>query len=265
MKKLIFWSNLLILLFVPVVVFCQNDKTSKLEIIIGGGVSLPVGSYRQSDPLKSAILDENAPFTRIIGFAKSKNGFAMPGNNFNLELKYKLFPSLRLILLASRFVNPVKSSGMTDYLVQVYSLDQKMQESDYKILSLATGVGYEYRLSKFDFNINLLLGYAIAKYPYYKFILLYTETSTNPPLIFAHDGTEPTLKSFTYGTSLSANYNISSRFRVGVEAFYQKANFAYHMSNRVIPGGSTVYEISDALNVNVINIALRVAYSFFYK
>lgn len=260
MKKLIIISLLFVFFFVPIV--AQNKKTGKLEIRIGGGASLPIGSYSQSNPLKSAILDENAAFTRIIGFAKSKNGFAMPGNNFNLELRYKLSSSLRIILLTSRFVNPIKSSGMTDYLIQVYSLDQKMQESDYRILSLAPGIGYEYRLSKFDFNINLFLGYALAKYPYYKFILLYTETSTNPPLIFAHDGTEPTLKSFIYGTSLSANYNISSKFKVGVEAFSQKASFAYHMSNKVIPGGSTAYEISDALNVNVINIALSIGYSF---
>jgi len=151
---------------------------------------------------------------------------------------------------------------MSDYLVKVLNRDQYMQEADYRILSLIPGIGYELPLSKFVFNINLFLGYAIAKYPYYKFILLYTETSTNPPIIFAHDGPEPTLKSFTYGTSFSANYNISSRFKVGVEAFYQKANFAYHMSNRAIPGGSQNFEISDVLKVMVINPSIKLGYRF---
>jgi hypothetical protein len=90
-------------------------------------------THGQNNPLQSAILDNEVSFTRVIGFAKNKNGFAKTGYNINLQIKYKLSPSFHLIFLTSRFTNPVETNTITDYLIEVHQLDEKFEESDYKI------------------------------------------------------------------------------------------------------------------------------------
>ncbi len=256
MKKFISSVFILVLLSLESNVWGQDDN--KFEISFGGGLSLPVGSFVKENPTESAILDKNVSFTRIIGFAKNKNGFANSGFNYNLSIRYKISPSLRLLFLSSKFVNPIKSNVITDYLIQTYDNDQLFEESEYKILTFTPGIGYVYALDKFDFSFSMYLGYSIAKYPYYKFILLYTY----PPIIFANVASSSDPHAFTFGSSISADYKITQNFEIGIDATYISANFPYHMSNAEIPGGSQVFEISDVLKVKAINVGIRLSYSF---
>jgi len=260
MKKFIFLVFTLAQPFLAFNVLGQDEKPTKFEISFGGGLSLPVGSFAKGNPTESAILDKNVSFTRIIGFSKKKNGFANSGFNYNMSIRYKIFPSLRLLFLSSKFVNSVKSNSITNYLIQPYNKDQLFEESDYKILIFTPGIAYVYTLNKIDCSFNLYLGYSTAKYPYYKFILLYT--MLDPPPIFGNVASSPDLHAFTFGSSISANYKITQNFEIGIDAIYYSTNFPYHMSNGEVPGGSQVFEISDVLKVKVINIGLRLSYSF---
>ena len=240
----------------------QSDKTTKLDISISGGLSLPVGSYGNKSPLKSAIYVEGAPALTVKGFAKDRSGFAKTGYCYNLEIKYKLTTSLRLLLLAGTYSNTVETDGMSDFLTQVKdNRETKVEEDDYSFLYFTPGIGYYYSLNKFELGLNLFMGYSISSFPYYKFIFLYT--TLDPPPIFAHYGPKPDLGAFTLGTSLSATYNVFNRFRIGIDILYQRANFEYNMSPMTIPGGNPgIYNFSDILKARVINTGLKIGYSF---
>jgi hypothetical protein len=258
MKRCLKLANLFFLWLIVLNASGQDSKQRLWELSMGGGVSLPVGTYSHKNPSESAIIDNSLSFTRIIGIAKEKSGFAKAGFNYNLEIKYKLSSNFRLSISAGKFINPIETNGMSDYFSQV-TREVEVVESDYKISYIMPGIGYSYLINNLDFDLNLNAGFSGSDFPYYKFILLFT---TNPHPIFAHDGPEPNLHAFAMGASISVNYNISSRVIVGIEAFYQQSNFAYHMSNHVIPGGSAVFEIDDVLKVRVINTALRLGYVF---
>ena len=151
---------------------------------------------------------------------------------------------------------------MSDFLTLIKNNNEtKVEEVDYRFLYFTPGIGYNYSLHKFEFGLNLFMGYSISSFPYYKFIFLYT--TLDPPPIFAHDGPEPNLGAFILGTSLSATYNVFNRFRIGIDLLYQRSNFAYNMSPRSIPGGNpNIFNFSDILKARVINTGLKIGYSF---
>ena len=84
----------------------------------------------------------------------------------------------------------------------------------------------------------------------------------DPPPIFANVATSSDLHAFTFGSSISAGYKITQNIKIGIDAIYYHANFPYHMSNAETPGGSQVFEISDVLKVKVINIGIKLSYSY---
>ena len=125
---------------------------------------------------------------------------------------------------------------------------------------LPPGIGYHYSLKPFDFGLDLLTGYSKTNYPYYKFVLLFT--TVDPPVIFAHEGPQPDLGAFTFGSYFSAAYNLLKQFKVGIVVSYQSTNFSYKVSPRSIPGGSTSFDYSDILKVRILNTGIKIGYSF---
>ena len=261
MKKPHVIFNFIVLSFIGLNIYSQSTEIGKLEVIVSGGLSFPICSYQNHDPSDAAILDENVSFTRIIGISKENNGFAAVGYNYNLSFKYKVSPSVKIIFTTTRFDNPVITKNISKYITSIYDRAQTMEESDYKILSLTPGIGYERSFQKIILGFNLYAGYSFAKYPYYKFIQDFM--MLDPPPIFAHEGSKPTLHSCTFGSSISSAINISKRVKIGIDANFLSSKFSYHMTNTLIPGGSAPFNISDKLNVKVINVALNYSYSFF--
>ena len=113
------------------------------------------------------------------------------------------------------------------------------------------------RLKDWNINFAILGGLARSNYPYYKGTLLYS--TVTPPLIWTHEGDQPSLKAFMGGGLLSVNYKIK-RITAGIEMVYQKANFRYDMTTRVIPGYTPNPEIHDKVKVSLLNIGLQLAY-----
>jgi hypothetical protein len=261
MKKLHFILNLIVLSFIGLKTYCQSTEIGKLEVSLSGGFSFPICDYQNHDPSDAAILDKKVSFTQIIGISKEKNGFASIGYNYNILIKYKVTPSLRIVFSTTRIVNPVTTKGISEYITSIYDRAQTMKESDYKILFLMPGIGYEHSFKKIILGFNLLIGYSFAEYPYYEFIQNFM--MLNHPPIFAHEGSRPTLHSFTYGASGTWAVRLSKRMKIGIEANFLSSKFSYNMMNTLIPGGSAPYNISDKLNVKVINITPTLSYSFF--
>jgi len=100
----------------------------------------------------------------------------------------------------------------------------------------------------------------LAQYPYYKFVMLYAHL--NPPLIFAHQGSQSDLSGFIYCPSLSFIYHISPAIRIGIDAGYMSTSFSYNMSTSVYPGGSQFFDFTDNLKVRVLNTGLKFEVAF---
>jgi hypothetical protein len=265
MKKMFCWINIFTLSFFTFNASGQQDKSSKLEISLGGGLSLPVGSYSNNNPSESAIY-VNPTFPTIIGFAKEENGFAKKGSYFDFQVDYKLTPKLKLLLNCGTFNNQVDKSGMSDLLVKtVYNNEIRevvVNHESYKYLFITPGIGYYYSFNKINLGLNLFIGYLMTGFPYYEFVYYYTAIPY-PGSIFGHDGPRPNLGALTLGTSLSVSYNLSDRLKVGLNTYYQRANFAYKMHNKFLYNSSgDIYEISDILKVRVLNTGLTFKYSF---
>ncbi|TAL66505.1 MAG: hypothetical protein EPN88_08320 [Bacteroidetes bacterium] len=259
MRNSFCWFNIIILSLVTFNTLGQQVKYTKFDISLVGGSSLPVGSYGNKSPSKSAIYVNGS---QVKGFAKGKSGFAKMGYYYNAEIKYKLSSSLKLLILIDTYSNPIETDGMSDFMTQLYgNKETKVEEESYRFFYINPGVGYYYSLNKFDFGFNIFMGYSITNFPYYKVVYLFS--MANPPLIFAHVGPRPNLDAFTLGTSLSATYHIFNRFRIGIDVLYQRANFAYNMSPELIPGGGGAnLTFSDILKVRVLNTGLKIGYCF---
>jgi hypothetical protein len=261
MRKLFYLINLFVLSSLTFNTSGQIDKSNRLEISVGGGLSLPIGSYGKKNPSKSAIYVANAPLPTVKGFDKSKSGFAKTGFDYNIEVKYKLSSCLKLLLLSGTYSNPVETAGMSDFLTNLNGYrETKVEENSYRIFYITPGIGYYSSLNKLNFGLDLFMGYSMTAFPYYKFVLLYT--TVDPPIIFAHDGPEPNLNAFILGSSLSATYNLTDRSKVGIVVSYQGANFSYHVSPRSIPGGDAVYDYTNILKVRVINTGVMLGFNF---
>lgn len=258
MKNFIILSMFFLVLSLDL--YGQEDIYNRFNISVSGGRAIPVGSFGNKDIINSAIYTpEDIQNPWVIGIDKSKSGFAESGYFFNIEMKYMLNQSFGLRLRTGYTFNSVWTEGITQFLSTNYG-DQKFEHEDYKIFHAAPGLGYEKKVGNFNLGVGVFSGLALTNYPYYQSILLYT--TTNPPIIWAHDGERPTLKAFLIGGALNIDYNATSQLTWGIECFLQSSNFDYSMTTRVIPGFSPNPEINDILKTSNLNIGLKLQYNF---
>ncbi|MCK6618580.1 MAG: hypothetical protein L6Q51_13140 [Cyclobacteriaceae bacterium] len=258
MKNLIILSVLILTLYLDL--FGQEDIHNRFSISVSGGRAIPVGSFGNKDIFSSAIYTpEDVQNPWVIGIDKSKSGFAEVGYFANLEMKYMLNKPIGLRLRTGYTFNSVWTDGITQFLSTNYG-DQKFEHDDYKIFHAAPGIGYEKQIGNFNLGVGLYSGVAITNYPYYESILTYT--TTNPHQKWAHDGDRPNLKALLLGASINIDYQSFSKLNWGIELSYQRSNFDYSMTTRVIPGFSPNPEINDILKTSNLNIGLRLQYNF---
>jgi hypothetical protein len=236
----------------------QTEKQNKISLSFTAGPSLPVFSYSKHNGTNSAIWIGSW----IEGFSKAKSGFAKTGFEYHLSADYKINSFLKFILLCGSYSNSLATQEMSDYLTLSNSNKEiKAEEGKYKYYYFTTGLGYYYSIKKIEINFNLFGGFGISQYPYYKFILLYT--NVNPPIEFEHVGPKPNLKSFICGSSLSASYKISKTLNFGINIQYQMASYPYNVYPQSVPGGSPhQFDFSDKLKVRVINIGPKIEFCF---
>jgi hypothetical protein len=258
MKKFIKLGVLILTLSLDL--FGQEDIYNRFSISVSSGRAIPVASFGNRDIINSAIYTlEDVQKPWVIGIDKSKSGFADPGYYFNLEMKYMLNKFIGLRLRTGYTFNSIWTDGITQFLTTNYG-DQKFEHDDYKIFHVAPGLGYEKKIGDFNLGVGVFSGLAITNYPYYKSILLYS--TTDPPLIWAHDGKRSNLNTLLLGTSININYQKSPKINWGVELAYQSSNFDYSMTTRGIPGFSPNPEINDVLKTSILNVGLKFQYNF---
>jgi hypothetical protein len=252
-------SSVLFLTF-SLTLYAQENIFSRISLSFSSGPAIPVGSFGDKSVINSLIYTpEDVQNPWVIALDKSKSGFAEPGFFFNLEMKYRLNQHIGLCFRAGHTYNSVSTEGVTQFFTANYG-NQKFEHEPYRIFHVAPGLGYEKRVRKFNLGVGVFSGLAVANYPYYQSILLFT--TTNPPAIWAHDGERPALKAFLIGVALNINHKITSRLWWGIECSFQNSNFEYSMTTRAIPGGNPNPEINNILRTSNVNIGLRLQYNF---
>lgn len=253
----------LIILFTFTIISCislfaQNKEWRGWHFSLSTGAAIPVGNYAKDDAASAAIYKTEEPYN-IIGFAKSESGFAKIGYYYNAELQYKFNNGIAFSLRSGRLVNSVHTEGLSNYLTKISNSGEvKVEHVDYNVFYVTPSVGYYKSFRSFDIGLNFFIGSAKCNYPYYKGILLYT--TTDPPRIWAHDGERPNMNALMFGSLLNLNCRITSKFIVGLELTYQKANFEYEMMTRAIPGGNHNPLINDTIKLNVVNMGFKIGY-----
>jgi hypothetical protein len=217
----------------PISLFSQTEPSVKWSLSLSGGMAVPLSAYGKNDPEGSAIIHPEVQTPRIIGFQKSRSGFAKKGHYYNAELKLSLPNRIHFFLRSGQFVNPVTTAELSRFLTEKSRL-QEVEHVDYEIFYFTPGIGYTKLFKNWVIGVGIFTGFAQSGYPYYKSILLYT--TTDPPLIWGHDGERPRLNGLTYGGLLQIDYNITSHWTIGIESTFQKADFDYSMTTRIIPG-----------------------------
>lgn len=241
----------------------QDIDFERLSISVVGGRSIPVGAFGKKNILNSAIYtSEDVLNPWIIGIDKSKSGFAQSGYFYNIQLNYSTNKSIVFLLRSGQTVNRVWTDGISNFLTNNYG-DQKFEHVDYKIFYVSSGVDYEITKGNFSVCIGIFSGIAVSNYPYYQSILLYT--TTNPPRIWAHEGEQPDLKGFFRGTHLSIDYRKSQKISWKFECAFQRADFDYKMTTRIIPGGNPNAQINDRLKTSLICLGLGIEYKLSSK
>ncbi len=257
MKRII--GLLIFMIVLPYPLFSQTEPLIKWSLSLSGGLAVPLAAYGKNDPEGSAVYNTEVQNPWIIGFQKGRSGFAGMGHYYNAELKVSLPNSIHFFLRSGQFVNPVTTAELSLFLSGKHGIE-KVEHVDYEIFYMTPGVGYSKTLKNWDLGISVFAGYAQINYPYYRSILLYT--TTDPPLIWGHDGERPRLNALTYGGGFNINYNFTSHWAIGLESTYQKAAFDYSMTTRIIPGFTPNPEFSDTVKASVLNAGLTVGYTF---
>lgn len=235
--------------------FCQEVKTKRWTFLVGSGVATPVGSYRNDNAYSAALYFPEPP-NFLLGFDKSKSGFAKPGYYLNTEVQFKLRSGVFFLLRGGKAVNTVNTKELSDFLTNWFGA-QEFQHVDYSLKYLTSGVGFIKTLNDFDIGFDIFVGYANCNYPYYKSIL-----QNNSAEFWAQDGDQPTLESPTFGSQVFLHYTLLTNLSIGLDCSFQIAQFDYKISNRKIPGGSNIYEIEDTLKVALVNIGISLGYKF---
>lgn len=238
--------------------FSQELKKRKWNIIVSSGVAIPVGSYGNANASSSAIIPQPENF--LAAFNKSESGFAKTGYYINSEIQFRLKKGVFFLIRGGKIQNSVQTQSLSEFLTQRFNTPVSVAHDDYKLYYITPGIGLSKTHKNFEFGFNVFIGYASCSYPYYKGVLL--NSNTDPKIIWAHDGDRPTLESLTLGSGAFLRYTLLTQLSIGLDCSFQTAQFHYKISNRQIPGGSNIYEVEDTLKFALVNIGISLGYKF---
>lgn len=238
----------------------QIELAKPWTFSLGVGMAAPVGTYGKNDAPTAAVYAPNVPNPWIIGLNKTKSGFAKTGYYYNADLRYNFTGNIAFFIRTGQCINSVDTKILSNFLTELDKGTVAVEHVNYDIFYFTPGIEYYKTIKNFNVGLNLFTGLAQCKYPYYKWILLYT--TTDPPIYWAHEGARPNLNALIIGSSLDINYKITSNIIMGFEAMYQRANFKYEMRTRAIPGGSNIGEIHDTVKLATVNIGFKIGYKF---
>ena len=213
----------------------QQEKIPRWAVAVTYGLAVPIGSFSKVAPEKSITPNS-------FGFDKEDNSAAINGQFISLDFIYHLRRHWIATLNAYHSVNSVNTKPILDYINNIYDPDfSSIHNSDYRVNSLAIGLGYKIYSKKLNFTLTPLLGVAKISPPDYNFQFLSTQYS-----FAASDLTN----SLMFGVNCNINYQINSKFYIGLKVDFNSANFDYTVPQRI--AGSNPSNESDKVSYRLL-------------
>ncbi|WP_194973241.1 hypothetical protein [Aquiflexum lacus] len=235
----------------------QTFNRGELAFSLSGGSSRPMAGFSGKDIASSIIYREDVTPPWEIGIKKSENGFARPGYYYAAQVNYGITNRFFVFLRAGSSNNPVAEQIIEDYFSTLWSVEVNFTQTDYQLRTLAPGIGYSHRLGNWGLSTGLFAGNGRLEFPYYNLILTYTPSHKGT---WGHDGPRPDLNAFAYGGMFNLSYE-TGRIQTGLEILYQRADFEYSMTTRLVPGGNFNPVYHDTIKSSLLFIGLQVSYS----
>lgn len=192
----------------------------------------------------------------MIGIDKSVSGFANPGYSYHAQVGYGFSGRFFAFVRAGGSVNPVSEKTIEEFFTDMYSTEEQFHHTDYRLFTVTPGLGYSILSGAWGLHAGLFAGYGQCDYPYFERRLTFLGNGT----IWAHNGDRPNLSTWATGGLVNLSYG-RGRLRTGLEIAYQRADFDYTMTTRMIPGGSPNPEYQDTLKTSLLHIGLQLSYS----
>ena len=234
--------------------FGQTEK-GRISLEVGGGIMIPVFSYASHDAEGSAIFLPGA--LNFKGFSKIRAGFAEPGVNMNIRLKYRLGDHWYALANAGGFQHAVNTRSMAQFISFLrYDAEVHMPEVTTKVFYLMPGVSYGIRARKSELNPFVSLGWSLTNYP------IYYATIIQPGQIvyFNHLGETPNLHAVSFEAGFSWCYHLTDRLYLGADVSYYQSKFSYAIMNDFYEEGEDSYpfEFVDKLSVKALLSILKI-------
>jgi hypothetical protein len=252
----------LFILCAPACLRAQESKLSGLSFSVSGGLAIPVGAYKSTNPESSVVTGEIG-FPRFNGFNKKGNAAALQGYTWNAEVKYTLPSNWAFSFAVTSTFNPVETEEIDAYLNEQLGrqglFTYQVNQRDYQVMFYSLGVSKFKHWKNFFAGGGVDLGLGIMNYPLYDVSIISTSSGFNYP--FYHIGYTPNSKSFALGIKGETGYKLSSHFSASLLVNYRTADFLYDIGLQPV-GGSAAYLFIDKVNYRQLLPSLKVCYQF---
>jgi hypothetical protein len=241
--------------------FGQNSEIinqSNWQVNIAYGPSIPIGKFKNTD-IEPFFREQNG-FTFIDGFYKKDNGFAKVGYQISADVKKRFTKRLSLNIEFSYSENELEKEVFDNSLVEKNLADRVdyMQEP-YQVTSIIPSIAYSiYQKGRSDIALSLGYGWSQMEYPFYR-AELFPEDSG---IFFGQVNRLEDVQSGVFQLGINFDQRLSKRFDLTVSSTYRSSDFEYDSVVTQIPGGSTINERVDEVNVRAVSLQLGLSYSF---
>ena len=227
------------------------------EINIAYGPSIPVGKFKNTD-IEPFFREQNGA-TFVDGFYKKDNGFAKVGYQISASVKKKLSKRLRLNIEFSYAENELEKELFDNsLLVKMIAGPVDYVQEPYQIISIIPSISFTlYEKGRSNIAVSLGYGWSQMEYPFYR-AELFPEGSGS---FIGQVNRLEDIQTSIFQLGLEYDYQLTKRLSLSVASIFRSGDYAYDSVVTLIPGGSTINERVDEVNLRVINFQLGLGYS----
>ncbi len=147
-------------------------------------------------------------------------------------------------------------------LVKMIASPVDYVQEPYQVISIVPSIAYSlYQKGRSDIAISLGYGWSQMEYPFYRAELFPEGSGSFIGQVNRLEDVQTGL--FQFG--LEFDYRFTKRLSLSVTSTFRSGDYAYDSVVTLIPGGSTINERVDEVNLRAISLQLGLSYSFSKK
>ena len=228
---------------------------SRLSIEVSGGFAFPVGSYSEKNASDAAVAHPDQGNDWIIGYTKSKAGFAKPGYYLQFNTNYRISKLFSANVIIGKSGNPTDASYLSEYVTENGQPSNYTGHSDYRFTYLLPGFGIQKNLGNKLAKLSINMGPSTCNYP------SFTTHFQNDITWETINGTR-NISGLMYRVAFTLNQKISERLAIGLNFNYATASLDYTQQTSYTPGFTPNPSFEDTLKMRTINFGATFSYAF---